>query len=339
MLRINLLPPYIFDKQKKIKLGIVWIVAAVAAIMAFVFWSSSVQGKLDEKKKLLADATQLKSQYDDLDTQIKKVNDGIAVVKAKQTFIASAKKSNDAWPAVYEAMRDVTDKTILLQSLNVETQNHKALDFVGFAKDELTIARWWMSLRNATDRFDTVSLNLPTHPYIPPTASATGAGMGAAGMMGGGMGRPGIGMMSSSPGGMGMGMMSSSPGSMSGGGIGNLAGKFARAASGNSGGFGGAGGGARNSGATETEVEGKRGLNFTGTAMLKDTYAPPASPTWPPGGGGGGAGMGMMGGAGMGMMGGPGMGMMGGGGRMGAGAPPMSGGGAAATKGGKGGDE
>jgi len=359
MLRINLLPPYIFDKQKKIRLAIVWGIAAAAAIVAFVVWSSSVQARLNDKKKLLAEATDYKTKYDDLENRIKGVNDKVAVIRSKQTFIADSKKSNDSWPLVYEAMRDVTSDTILLQTLDISPQNHQSLNFSGFATDELTIARWWMSLRNATDRFDSVSLNLPTHPFVPQDANGAGRGMGFSGMRGGPMmgNRPsamGIGMSGSSFGGGGMaggppmmGGMSSSPGA----GMANMAQKFQRSSSGGGisavGGGGGGFGGARNrGGGGETEVEGRRGLSFTGVAVLKAAYAPPIAPTWPASGGGAGGGMGMMGA--MGMMGGPGMGgsgMMGGGARMPMmSAPPTSAGSsggapAVGAKGAKGGDD
>jgi hypothetical protein len=330
MLRINLLPPYIFDKQKKVQLAIVWGVVAAAAIALFVIWSSGVAGRLDEEKKKLADATDAKTQYDNVESQITDVNNKVAVTKSKQTFIADAKKSNDSWPAVYEQMRDVTSPLILLESLAIDPGNHKALDFAGFAKDELTIARWWMTLRNAKDRFDSVSFNLPTHPYVPANAQGGAGGFGQMGRFGGPMGG-GRGFGGGS--GMPPGMMSGSmpPGMSGGSGMPPMAmaGRPGMMTPGGSGmgGFGGSGmggfrggmGGGNNANVGPAEIEGRPGLNFTGVAMVKDTLAPPMAPTWPAGGGRGGA-------VGMGGMMGGGMPAMMGGGRMSGMPPGMMGG-------------
>ncbi len=333
MLRINLLPPYIFDKQKKVKLAILWGVVAVAAMALFIVWNGSVASTLNDAKNQLTEATTQKGNYDAVEKQIQDANAAVAVTRSKQTFIANAKTNNDAWPAVYEAMRDVTSPVILLESLAIEPTNHKALDFVGFAKDELTIARWWMTLRNAKDRFDSVSFNLPSHPYIPPAAAngtggmagyggmMGGRGMGYPGGMGGGFGGSGMGgrgpMMAGMSGGMGSSMGAPMMAGMSGGGkMGGISGMGSMA------GMGGMGG--RASADTGlTEIEGRTGLNFTGVAIVKDTLAPPIAPTWPAGAaaaGGFGGGMGGMGG-GMSMPAGmPGMG----GGRMPAASAPAA---------------
>jgi len=336
MLRINLLPPYIFDKQKKVQVAIVWGVIAAAAIALLMVANGNVSNQLGDVKKQLDEANNFKSDWEGLDGQIKGVNDKVAVTRSKQTFVANSKTNNDAWPAVYEAMRDVTTPTILLESLIVSPADHKRLDFTGFAKDELTIARWWMYLRNnAKDRFDSVSFNLPAHSYVPATAQNNAGGFGLGRMSGmppgmgrGMMGGPGMGgapMSSSFGGGMPQGMMSSSMGAGMMGGKAGMMMPGGRGISG-MGGFGGGGGfgGVASANVGPAEIEGRPGLNFTGSAYVKEALAPPIAPTWPAGGGatGGMGGFGGMSGMNPAMMGGMGPGMMGGG-RMSSAGPPM----------------
>jgi hypothetical protein len=310
MLRVNLLPPYIYDKQKKAKVAVLWGVGLAAVIVGMVVWAGGVQSTLNAENSHLDSAKQYQDQYTKADNDITAVNQAIATTKAKQDFIASAQAYNAAWPRVYEAMASATSPDILLKTMAVDGGNHKSLRLTGFCPTEMQLARWWMSLRNDVNMFDSVAISLPPHPYTPGAANgARPGGFGASGFGGRPGGMPGMppGMMGGSmPGGM---MGSSMPGGM------GAAGKQGfMAAMGGGGGFGGGGGGAVGS-ASESMVEGKRGLDFVANLVLNDKLAPPAAtPAWGAGGGGGGMGMGRM--------------MMGGmpGGAMGGMPPMMSGG-------------
>jgi Tfp pilus assembly protein PilN len=265
MLRINLLPPYIYDKQKKIKLAVLWAAIVAAALGVFLLWFVSLNKTLSERKAEQAASEELKSQYDTVDQNIKKEMAARADIEKRQTFIANAQTYNDSWPAAFETMRDVTADNILLKSLAF-SKDRKTVSLTGFAKTEEDIVKWWMYLRNnyagpdATLPFDNVSFSLPAHPYDPKTAATTQGGPGAPGGKGGfpGSGAP------------------SAAGISSGGGGGGFPG---------SGGFAGGGGGNKDA-VGPGMIEGRPGINFTASITLKKPLAPgiATAPVWSAGG-------------------------------------------------------
>ena len=254
MLPINLLPNYIFDKNKKLKAWVVCFAAIAAVAIFFVVWSNNVQKTVDEAKTELTDATDKRSKYDAKVSEIGKVKAQIADTENKQNFIASAQKYNAAWPEAFSLIRDLTDKNVLLKNMAFTGTDHKTIRVSAFAVTEETIANWWMKLRTRTDIFENINMQYPGRPYHPGAATAAGSMPGSGGMgmpMGGGAMRPSMMSMGGSGGGMpssgGMGM----PGS---GGMG----------------LPGSGGGAAGGDAVgPTTIEDRPGINFIATMVLK----------------------------------------------------------------------
>src|SRR5689334_11448567 len=135
MLRINLLPPYIYDKQKKIK----WIVGSLALIpitlVLMLMWAQAAQAELDKENARKSEATTQQNQYNQYVQNIKKEQDAVAATKAKQTFVSNALLYNAAWPATYSKMRDLTSPRVLLKSLYV-SDDRTALNFTGWCQKE-----------------------------------------------------------------------------------------------------------------------------------------------------------------------------------------------------------
>ncbi len=310
---INLLPPYIYDKQKKVALIGLWGAVAGIILIACVVYAGTIRAAVSKAQSDKDDAQKQVDRWNAADTKINNIDKEIADQNAKLTFVQNAQKWNDAWPAVYEMMRDWTSDQILLKNMALDAQQHQLLTMTGFATDERKIIQWWMLLRN-NPQISSPNFSLPPHGYEPASVQTAGYGGGFGGPPGmmGGMGggyrgmRPGMGGMSGGP----MGGFSGPPGMMGGRGMmggpmGGPAGMMA-----GMGGFGGfganRGGGA--GGVTPDEINGRRGLQFTATAMLKQPLAGGIPvPSWPPAAAAGMGGGGMMGG----MMGGP-AGMMGG---------------------------
>jgi hypothetical protein len=326
---INLLPPYIYDKARKRSVWIAWGAAVLASIIGFVVWASTIRAQLRVEQDRNEQAKTLKTEYDGYTTQINSEKTRIADIQRKHDFIVDARKWNDAWPSTYEMMRDLTSDQILLESMALDPQLRQRLDFTGFSATEMNIVRWWMLLRNNVDKFDSVVFSLPVKGY--PGAGAANAGMaggfGGPGMMGGyrGMmgampGGPPTSMGGSMGGRMPMGAMPGGPPTSMGGSMGGRMGGMPMAsgapptagvynprtgamAGATAGGFGPAAGRGPGGDVGDTEVEGRRGINFTAYAMLKTPLAGGIPlPVWglvagPAGG------MGMMGGY-RGMMGG-----------------------------------
>lgn len=285
MLRINLLPPYIYDKQKKIRLAVLWAAIVAAALGAFLLWFVTLNNTLKDQKDLEAKAVDYKGQYDTVESNINKEKQARAEIERRQVFIANAQKYNDSWPAAFETMRDVTANNILLKSMAFD-KSRKIVSFTGFAKTEEDIVRWWQYLRNnyagpdAALPFENVSFSLPAHPYPPKDTATAGGGKGGFGGSGGFAGTGG--------GGSGGGPSIAGASSF---GPGTGGGSF-----GSPGGFGGPGGNNKDN-VGPGVIEGRPGINFAASITLKkplaDGMPTPAwgassAPAGPAGFGGGG---------------------------------------------------
>lgn len=317
---INLLPPYIFDKQKKFAMVGLWAAVVAVIVLGSVFFMLNLNQKLDAAKAERDKAQQFSDQWNKLDGDIKGVQASVKTIKDQMDFVSSAKTYNDAWPAAYETLREYSSSEILLMSASIDPVTRKIMTVGGFAQNDRKIVKWWQQLVNHAE-YESVNIGLPSYGYTPGGGTASNGGFGGMGGFGrrGGMGMGMPGGMSMMPPGMSGGMpgmpsggpsamgisRTSAPG-MSGGpgmGMGGPAGMM-----GGRGGFGGGNAAGGGSGA-ETEIEGRRGILFTATLILKEPLAGGIpTPSWPPGaaaatgGGFGGARMGGM----------PGMPMMGG---------------------------
>lgn len=279
MLPINLLPNYIFDKNKKRNMALVYVGVLAAIAIVLLMKMGSVSKELADAKADLDDATSKQTKYTTVDGNIKKVQNDIAELKTKQTFIANAQTYNSAWPATFELARNLTASNILLKSMSIDT-DHKTLLLSAFAPGdantaEFAIANWVKALEKNSAIVEQVNFKTPPHPFTG-TAPATN-GAGAAG---GGLGMPGSG------GPMGMGGMRGPKGMAGGpGGPMGMGGMMMPG----SGGFGGAASGAGGSDAVGyAEIEGRPGINFNMSIRLKKALAEgilAPGPAWTPGGG------------------------------------------------------
>ena len=310
MLRINLLPPYIYDDIKKRNYMFVAAAIVLLAIVGcgFVYMNAKAQEKIATDR--LAEAKTQKEAFDGLEANIKSIQATAATVQAKSDFVATARTYNDAWPKVYEDVRGMTSPKIVLNSMRLTSPT--VVEVVGYAPTELDVAQWWMELRKS-DKFEQVQFDLPTHPY-PPTGATGGTGASMANFGGAPAGGGGM-----SGAGQGQAMMAAMMGGGRPGGMGGGGGTTARRSA--------------NANVGPTELEGRPGIAFAGRMTLKTAFADgKGTPAWPAGGAGGGTGGGMSG-----MMGGGMSGMMSG---MSGGAGRSAGGGAALSstpaRGGKG---
>ncbi len=205
MQRINLLPPYIYDKKKKATVVGVWAAACVLVIIALAAYAGKVSSDLSQAQTEKQNAEAQKARWDAAEGKIQDIQKAMADTKAKLDFIQNAKKWNDAWPELYSMMRDWTSPDILLTSMALDPQQHSTLNLTGFAADERRIIQWWMLLEN-NPRFKQPIFNIPPRGYTPENAQTAGGptGFGGRAPYGAGMGGPPPGMMGGPP----MGMMS-----------------------------------------------------------------------------------------------------------------------------------
>jgi hypothetical protein len=274
MLRINLLPDYINDKNKVRNLSFIWGGVLLAAVAGLLFVNSQAVAARDAAVADQQAKEALKKDTDDFKGKTASEKSKRAEIEAKQTFVKNANLYNNGWADVYELVRDITptDTSIILKSVYLDKADRKTVSVTAFGTSEKAVVEWYKNLRDRTNVVDHVNVAINPRDYAPaaPAAAATGGGMGpmggpAGGNTGGGMATAGFSKQAN------MASMMSS-GGMPGMGAGSP----------------GMGGAAAGDSVGKAELRGKSGYNFTATITLKNPHAGGITlPVLPSAGGGG----------------------------------------------------
>ena len=278
MLRINLLPPYIFDRQKKARTWLLWGGILLAVFIGTGLWYKSANDEYARAQEENQTAKNYKSDYDGLEGKIGEVKTAIAETEKKQTFIKEARAYNRAWPDLFSTMRDLTSSQIILKKMYLASPD--TVNMVGWAHTEADAARWWIRLHDyagPNQMFKTVFFDLPKSGWPPEEdknaqtagAPAAGAPGGSPGGFGGG-GRPGPIAQTS-------GLQSGGTG---GGGSSGFGG--GRPGGGSNSGFGGSASNDKDEEPGIDYVNGSKGIRFNVHAVLNTPFDGGKSvPVWP----------------------------------------------------------
>lgn len=256
MLRVNLLPPYIYEGAKRRNVSVLWFVILLAIIGGFVAAKVMIDKQTEElvaeRERLTPDA----DKADRLQAEANSINSESQAIRDKRDFVSNARKHNGTayQPVVYN-IRDYTMNGILYSSLE---PSGNTVNLQAYAPTLAKVGHYlmWMEHNPEVSHVSISLTGLPTFPVPPgfngqpqgsglrppnaggydfgvsltlvkpipagPTFSgAAGGGEagGGAGMMGGMGGPPGMPGMGGPPGMPGMGGGPGMPGGgvMSGG--------------------------------------------------------------------------------------------------------------------------
>src|SRR5262245_59189139 len=107
MLRINLLPPYIYDSSKRRNVTVLWAVVLAAVVGAMIFWKVTLDGQADEIKKATEARRGDADKADQLKAQAGKITTASAEIKAKADFARDAiKHDQETYPQAFNNVRD-----------------------------------------------------------------------------------------------------------------------------------------------------------------------------------------------------------------------------------------
>ena len=259
MLRINLLPDYINDKNKVRNLSFIWGGVVLAVVAGLLFVNSQAVAARDAAVADQQAKEALKKDTDDFKSKTAAEKTKRQEIEAKQSFVKAANTYNNGWADTFELVRDITptDNSVILKSLYLDKAERKTVSISAFGTSEKAVVEWYKKLRDRTNVVDHVNVAINPRSYAPeaPAAAATGAGMGpmggpAGGNSGGGMATATMSKQAAMSSMMANGGM---PGAGSGAGA-------------------GAGAGAADA-VGKAELRGKPGYNFTATITLHTPLA------------------------------------------------------------------
>jgi hypothetical protein len=309
MLRINLLPPYIYEGAKRRNVVVLWAVVLAAVVGGFIFWKMQLAAEADRIAKMTQDETPDANLADNTQREADSITAANAVTRGKWEFVTQAKEHNSKhYIEVYDHVRDFTIDRVLYSGI---TPANDQVQINAYAPTLADVGHYMLAMER-NPNIKNVSVAMNSVPGYPVSQSGAQQQQQQDQFLGG----------DNPPRAGGQGTMS--PGGVSG--MGNAP-MMMRPGAGAQGGGGGQFGG-QDTGPTGARPPGGGGHDFAVTLTLNKPI--PGAPTYPAGGGqqgggtGGGPAMGGMGG-GSGMGGGMSMGQgMGGGSSMG---PPGMGGG------------
>lgn len=177
MLRINLLPPYIYEGAKRRNVMILWVIIILLVIGGFVFGKVQIDGQtaalVAEKESLTPNA----DKADRLQAEANRINEESKAIRDKRDFVKNARLHNSTTyqPVVYN-IRDYTIKDVLYYSLQPAGQT---VTITAYAPSLAKVGHYlmWME-HNPEISHVSISLSgLPSFP-VPPGFNGQPQGSG-----------------------------------------------------------------------------------------------------------------------------------------------------------------
>lgn len=118
MLKINLLPKYIFDKRKVRQTAVVFVVLFVGVVAGMVAWHLSLAAKERDLRMQVADMQQKADEVKAIEAQATAEEQRLPVIQGKVSFIESVMQYNLEYPKLYEELSKYTYNRIMYISVD-----------------------------------------------------------------------------------------------------------------------------------------------------------------------------------------------------------------------------
>lgn len=164
MLKINLLPPYIYEGKSRRNFVILWVVVLAAVIGGFIFWKTTLDAEATRITKAKDDMEPTAKRADDAQALANSINQRIALTKAKADFVRNALRHNrETYPTVYDNVRDYTISRAVLNSM---TPAGAQVNVNGYAPSLADVAHYVMYMER-NPKISSVSIGLDSIPAFP----------------------------------------------------------------------------------------------------------------------------------------------------------------------------
>lgn len=186
MLKINLLPPYIYEKRKIRRTIIAFGVLFVVLIAAMLAWWSALGAKQKELQTQIAQAQILADEVTRLQGQLQTEQGKAPPIESKVKFVDDLMAYNLKTPKLYEELARFTYNRIAYSSVEINSNNQLAIQ--AHARTVGDCGRYLLNMYRASHIFKSVTINAV--PGWPSTGSGSSAAAMPGGMMGGPPGAP-----------------------------------------------------------------------------------------------------------------------------------------------------
>ncbi|MHB0912435.1 MAG: PilN domain-containing protein [Armatimonadota bacterium] len=184
MLKINLLPAYIYERRRVRAAMVGFGVLAAALLVLMIAWSMQLHARSGQLARDLTDMEAKATQVQKIKSDAEAEKAKIPPIEARNKFIEAVMEYNKQVPALYEELAKYTYSRIVYQSVQV---SGSSLTVQAHARSVGDCGRYLLNMYRARHLFSSVSIS-----SVPGWPSGGGSG-GAAGAPGGPMpgGAPG----------------------------------------------------------------------------------------------------------------------------------------------------
>jgi hypothetical protein len=173
VLKINLLPPYIYEKRKVARVGLLCLVIFVVIFATMLAWSGK---KSAELAKWEEDATQMEqqaAQVQAIQSQVQAEQAKGPALQTKVNFQNDLEKYNVVVPKLYEDVSKWTYNRIVYSSMSV---SGNSLQMQAHARTLGDAARYLMNMYRATELFSAVNMGFSVPSWPAGTQSIADSG-------------------------------------------------------------------------------------------------------------------------------------------------------------------
>ncbi len=162
MLKINLLPPYIFERRKVRQAAILFGMIFLLVVGGMVGWLITLSRKESDLKSQVAVMQSNARQVEQLEATIKAEESKIPPIKERMDFFQAVMAYNVKYPALYEELTKYTYERVLYRSIE---PSNTALTINAHAKSLGDAGRYLLNMYRARHLFSDVKMSaVPGYP-------------------------------------------------------------------------------------------------------------------------------------------------------------------------------
>lgn len=186
-LKINLLPPYIYEGSSRKKVLGLWVVIIAAVAVGLIYWKTTLDAEAARIAQMTQDATPAKNEAQATQSRATAIENESAAVRGKYTFVSSALDHIDkTYPVVVDAVRKHTIGQVLYSSLEPAGQ---VVTLDGYAPNLRVVGEYMMHM-SKNPAISRMEIDLPGLPSFPSQDSGQTAGVGFGGQQQASANRP-----------------------------------------------------------------------------------------------------------------------------------------------------
>jgi hypothetical protein len=164
MLRINLLPPYIYEGAKRRNVMIIWFLILALVIGGVIFAKTQIDNETTKAKDEAARLEPKAKQADDMQAKANSINTDSQTIRDKATFVNNARKADtETYQEVVKNVRMYTWPRVLYDGMN---PSGSTVTIGAYAPSLTDVGRYmiWMEKNPKIGRVDVVMNSIPSFP-------------------------------------------------------------------------------------------------------------------------------------------------------------------------------